>query len=413
MRFDEFKLDEQLMEGLEAMNFVNATPIQSAAIPTIIDGQDLIACAQTGTGKTAAFLLPLIHNLLTQSQQSDAVNAIIMSPTRELAQQIDQQLEGLAYFVPVTSIPIYGGTNAEAWDTQRKALQSGADVVIATPGRLISHLNLSEIDLSQVKYFILDEADRMLDMGFYDDIMQIVNRLPKERQTLLFSATMPQAIRKLANSILKPTKKEIHLAISKPPETIMQTAYICHEQQKLGIVKHLFIENTSTKSILFSGKKQRVKELTKTLHQMGIKVAAMHSDLAQTEREQIMLDFKNNHIKMLVATDIVSRGIDIDDIDLVINYEVPYDVEDYVHRIGRTARAGDEGMAITLVAPTEQARFKQIEDFIDKEIFKIPIPPELGEAPAYQPTDKSHKKKHFNKRGHNNSRKRRQYHKKQ
>lgn len=405
MRFDEFKLNKQLMEGLETMNFVEATPIQSEAIPSIIKGEDLIACAQTGTGKTAAFLLPLIHNLLTQPHQSDAVNAIIMSPTRELAQQIDQQLEGLAYFVPITSIPIYGGTNAEAWDTQRKALQSGADVVIATPGRLISHLNLSEIDLSQVKYFILDEADRMLDMGFYDDIMQIVSRLPKDRQTILFSATMPQAIRKLANNILNPTKKEIHLAISKPPETIMQTAYVCYEHQKIGIIKHLFTENTTTKTILFSGKKQRVKELTKTLHQMGIKVAAMHSDLEQKERENILLDFKNNRIEMLVATDIVSRGIDIDDIDLVINFEVPYDVEDYVHRIGRTARAGDEGMSITLVALDEQIRLKQIEKFIDKEIFKIPIPTELGETPPYNPTIPQKKKSKYKRRKNQHNKK--------
>ncbi len=384
MRFDELPLCDAVLDGLDAMNFTEMTPVQEHAIPVILEKKDLIACAQTGTGKTAAFLLPLINNLYTEPRAENAVNAIIMSPTRELAQQIDQQMEGFSYFLPISSVPVYGGGEATDWDIQRRGLQKGADVVIATPGRLISHLNLSEIDLSHVKYFILDEADRMLDMGFFDDIMTIVNRLPKERQTIMFSATMPPKIRELAKTILK-NPEEVKIAISRPPETIMQTAYICEEGQKNAIILHLFKEKTPNKVILFCGSKIKVKELTRTLRKMGLSVGEMHSDLDQKGRDEIMHEFKNNRVKMLIATDIVSRGIDIDDITLVINYDVPYEVEDYVHRIGRTARAGDEGMSITLVGREEQYRFKQIEDFLEKEIYKIPLPPELGEAPEYNP----------------------------
>lgn len=384
MNFDELPLCDAVLDGLSAMNFTEMTPIQEQAIPLILEKRDIIACAQTGTGKTAAFLLPLINNLYSEPHTEHAVNAIVMAPTRELAQQIDQQMEGFSYFVSVSSVAVYGGNDAQAWDVQRKGLQTGADVVIATPGRLISHLNLSEIDLSHVRYFILDEADRMLDMGFYEDIMSIVKRLPKERQTIMFSATMPPKIRQLAKTILH-NPAEIKIAIARPPESIMQTAYICEEGQKIGIIKHLFAENTPNKVILFCGSKIKVKELTKTLHKMGLKVGEMHSDLEQKERDAIMHEFKNNRVNMLIATDIVSRGIDIDDITLVINYDVPYDVEDYVHRIGRTARAGDTGMSITLVGREEQLRFKQIEDFLEKEIYKIPLPVELGEAPEYNP----------------------------
>ncbi len=397
MRFDELPLCDAVLDGLDAMNFTEMTPVQEFSIPVILDKKDLIACAQTGTGKTAAFLLPLINNLYTQSRADNAVNAIIMSPTRELAQQIDQQMEGFSYFVPVSSVAVYGGGEAADWEIQRRGLQKGADVVIATPGRLISHLNLSEIDLSHVKYFILDEADRMLDMGFFDDIMTIVNRLPKDRQTIMFSATMPPKIRQLAKTILR-NPEEIKIAISRPPETIMQTAYICEEGQKNNIIRHLFSDNTPNKVILFSGSKIKVKELTRALRKMGLSVGEMHSDLEQKEREAIMHEFKNNRVNMLIATDIVSRGIDIDDITLVINYDVPYEVEDYVHRIGRTARAGDEGMSITLVGPEEQYRFKQIEDFLEKEIYKIPLPEEIGEAPEYDPLANRKKKRRPMKR---------------
>jgi superfamily II DNA/RNA helicase len=384
MRFDELPLCDAVLDGLQAMNFKEATPVQAETIPVILQKRDVIACAQTGTGKTAAFILPLLHNLQAEPLAVDKVNAIIMAPTRELAQQIDQQMEGFSYFTSFSSVAVYGGNDASAWDTQRRGLQNGADVVIATPGRLLSHINLYDIDFSQVKYFILDEADRMLDMGFFDDIMQVVNRLPKDRQTIMFSATMPPKIRLLAKTILN-NPVEVKIAVSKPPESIMQTAYICYEAQKQAIIRHLFVDQEATKVIIFSGSKIKVKELFKTFRQMGLSVGEMHSDLDQAQRDHIMHEFKNNRVSILVATDIVSRGIDIDDISLVINYDVPHDAEDYVHRIGRTARASAKGMSITFVSEEEQYKFKQIEDFLEKDIYKIPMPAELGEAPEYKP----------------------------
>ena len=384
MKFDELPLCNAVLDGLQAMNFTEATPVQAETIPVILQKRDVIACAQTGTGKTAAFILPLLHNLQSEPHAEDKVNAIIMAPTRELAQQIDQQMEGFSYFTSFSSVAVYGGNDSQAWDVQRRGLQKGADVVIATPGRLLSHINLYDIDFSNVKYFILDEADRMLDMGFYDDIMLVVNRLQKKRQTIMFSATMPPKIRLLAKTILN-NPVEVKIAISKPPESIMQTAYICYEAQKQGIIRHLFVEQEATKVIIFSGSKLKVKELFKTFRQMGLSVGEMHSDLDQAQRDHIMHEFKNNRVNILVATDIVSRGIDIDDISLVINYDVPHDAEDYVHRIGRTARASAKGMSITFVSEEEQYKFKQIETFLDKDIYKIPMPVELGETPEYNP----------------------------
>ncbi len=384
MLFTELPLCDSILEGLAAMNFKEATPVQEQAIPVILDKKDVIACAQTGTGKTAAFLLPLLDNLQNDNHDVNKVNAIIMAPTRELAQQIDQMMEGFSYFTPFSSVAVYGGNDAEAWDVQKRGLLSGADVVIATPGRLLSHINLYNIDFSGVKYFILDEADRMLDMGFYDDIMKIENLLPKKRQTIMFSATMPPKIQQLAKTILR-DPKEITIAIARPPETILQSAYICHEAQKIGIVKQLFKEKKPNKVLLFSGSKMKVKEITKVLRRMGVNADEMHSDLDQSQREHVMHEFRNERVNILVATDIVARGIDIDDISLVINFDVPYDAEDYVHRIGRTARAGDSGMAITFVSPDEQYRFSLIEKFLDKKIYQIPVPAELGEAPEYNP----------------------------
>lgn len=388
MQFTELSLCNTLQEGLEAMNFTEMTPVQELAIPVILEKKDVIACAQTGTGKTAAFLLPLLNNLQSEPHEENKVNAIIMAPTRELAQQIDQQMEGFSYFTPFSSVAVYGGNDGEAWDVQKRGLLSGADVVIATPGRLLSHINLYNIDFSGVKYFILDEADRMLDMGFFDDIMKIANLLPKERQTVMFSATMPPKIQQLAKTILR-DPEEITIAISRPPETILQSAYICYDAQKMGILKQLFKDKKPNKVILFSGSKQKVKDIARTLHKMGLSAGEMHSDLDQMQRNHVMHEFKNERVDILVATDIVARGIDIDDITLVINYDVPYDAEDYVHRIGRTARAGDTGMAITFVSPGEQYRFSLIEKFLQKEIYRIPVPADLGEAPEYNPTRES------------------------
>ena len=385
MRFDELNLGDEVLDGLDAMNFIETTPVQAATIPPILEGRDVIACAQTGTGKTAAYLLPILDRLSAGEFASDVVNAVIMAPTRELAQQIDQQVEGFSYFMPVSAVAIYGGTDGVAWEQQRRGMAMGADIVIATPGRLISHLNLGSADLSHVSYFVLDEADRMLDMGFFDVIMQIYKQLPSSCQTVMFSATMPPKIRKLAASILR-DPIEVEIAISRPPESIMQSAYICYEAQKLPILRKLFEQSAPKRTIIFASAKLKVRELTSTLRKMGFNVADMHSDLEQSQREQVMRDFKNGYVDVLVATDIVARGIDIDNIRVVINYDIPHDPEDYVHRIGRTARGTNgEGLAITFVSEEEQSDFHKIETFLGKSVYKLPVDPEFGEVPAYEP----------------------------
>lgn len=382
MKFSELQLNANVLEALDAMRFDECTPIQEQAIPIILEGKDLIAVAQTGTGKTAAFLLPVLDKLSEGNHAQDAINCIIMSPTRELAQQIDQQMEGFSYFMPVSSVAVYGGNDGSLFEQQKRGLTLGADVVIATPGRLIAHINLGYVNLSKVSYFILDEADRMLDMGFYEDIMQIAKYLPKERQTIMFSATMPSKIQQLAKTILR-DPSEIKLSVSKPAEKIIQAAYVCYENQKLGIIRALFEENVPERVIIFASSKIKVKEVTKALKMMKLNVGEMHSDLEQAQREEAMYEFKTGRINILVATDIVARGIDIDDIRLVINFDVPHDSEDYVHRIGRTARANSDGVAITFISEKEQGNFRNIESFLEKEIYKIPVPEVLGSAPEY------------------------------
>ena len=412
MKFSELQLNANVLEALDAMRFDECTPIQEQAIPIILEGKDLIAVAQTGTGKTAAFLLPVLNKLSEGKHPEDAINCVIMSPPRELAQQIDQQMEGFSYFMPVSSVAVYGGNDGILFEQQKKGLTLGADVVIATPGRLIAHLSLGYVDLSKVSYFILDEADRMLDMGFYEDIMQIAKYLPKERQTIMFSATMPAKIQQLANTILN-NPSEIKLAVSKPAEKIIQAAYVCYENQKLGIIRSLFMDEVPERVIVFASSKIKVKEVAKALKSMKLNVGEMHSDLEQAQRETVMHEFKAGRINILVATDIVARGIDIDDIRLVINFDVPHDSEDYVHRIGRTARANNDGVALTFISEKEQSNFKSIENFLEKEIYKIPIPEELGEAPEYKPRPFSkgkggnYKRKDFRgKRNNNNGGKR-------
>ena len=324
MRFDELDLEEAVLDGLDAMNFLETTPVQELTIPVILEGKDIIACAQTGTGKTAAYVLPVINELSKGLHPANAINAIIMAPTRELAQQIDQQIEGFTYFVPVSAVAVYGGTDGIAWEQQKRGMEMGADIVIATPGRLLSHIKLGTVDLSQVSFFVLDEADRMLDMGFYDDIMQVYKLLPATCQTIMFSATMPPKIRTLAQTILK-NPEEVKIAISRPPETIMQTAYVCYDMQKLRILEDLFSKSRPQRVIIFSSSKMKVKELASTLKRMKFNVAAMHSDLEQSQREEVMKEFKNGRIDILVATDVVSRGIDINDIKLVINIYIHHD----------------------------------------------------------------------------------------
>lgn len=385
MRFDELDLEDAVLDGLDAMNFLETTPVQELTIPVILSGKDIIACAQTGTGKTAAYVLPVINELSKGLHPSHAINAVIMAPTRELAQQIDQQIEGFTYFIPVSAVAVYGGTDGIAWEQQKRGMEMGADIVIATPGRLLSHIKMGTVNLSEVSFFILDEADRMLDMGFYDDIMQIYKLLPQNCQTIMFSATMPPKIRTLAQNILK-NPEEIQIAISRPPESIMQTAYVCHDTQKLPILEDLFTKSRPQRVIIFSSSKMKVKELSSTLRRLKFNVAAMHSDLEQVQREEVMKEFKNGHIDILVATDVVSRGIDINDIRLVVNFDIPHDPEDYVHRIGRTARGTNgEGLAITFISTEEQVQFKHIEEFLNKEVYKIPIDPIFGEVPRYEP----------------------------
>ena len=383
MYFDELPLADEVLDALWDMHFDECTPVQEHTIPVILEGRDVISCAQTGTGKTAAFILPLLTNLLYDNHDPNKLNAIIMAPTRELAQQIDQQMEGFGFYVPFSSVAIYGGNDGGAWGTQSTGLQKGADIVIATPGRLLSLMNIYNIDFSGVKYFILDEADRMLDMGFYDDIMAVVNRLPKDRQTIMFSATMPANIRKMAKAIMN-NPAEVQIAVSRPPESIRQMAVDIFEAQKTTFIVQKFRSSGDQelkKVIVFVGKKQRVKELTRALRANHIDARAMHSDLEQKERDEVMLDFRNNKVDVLVATDIVSRGIDVDDIPLVINYDVPRDAEDYVHRIGRTARAENKGEALTLVSPEDKHFFNKIERFLQKSIERLPLPSSLGAAP--------------------------------
>lgn len=394
MKFSELNLDESVLQALDAMNFVECTPVQEHTIPVILEGHDLIGVAQTGTGKTAAYLLPILNQLNKGTYPADAINCIVMAPTRELAQQIDQQMEGFSYFMPASSVAVYGGNDGIRFEQEKRGLTLGADVVIATPGRLISHLSLGYVDLSKVSFFILDEADRMLDMGFYDDIMQIVKFLPQKRQTIMFSATMPTKIQQLAQTILH-EPVEVKLAVSKPADKIIQTAYVCYENQKLGIIQSLFQDQAPERVIVFASSKLKVKEVTQAFMRMKLNVGEMHSDLEQAQRDQIMREFKSGRIHILVATDIVSRGIDIDDIRLVINYDVPHDCEDYVHRIGRTARANHDGCAITFVSEKDQTSFKAIEDFLEKRIYKIPVPEELGEAPEYAPKVSSRGKKRY------------------
>ncbi len=378
MRFDELDLSDDILDALDAMRFDNCTPIQEQSIPLVLEGRDIIAVAQTGTGKTAAYLLPVI-DMLADKPTSDRVSCIVMAPTRELAQQIDRQMEGFSYYIPVTSTAIYGGTDGATFAAQQRAIKEGADVVIATPGRLLAHMQMGYVDLSGVEYFILDEADRMLDMGFYDDIMQIVKHLPTERQTLMFSATMPPKIKKLAKDILS-NPAEVKIAVSRPAEKIEQSAYMCGEGQKTALLEHLLRNVRSQRVIVFAASKLKVKDLARTLRRHGLKVGEMHSDLEQQQRDDVMLGFKAGRIDVLVATDIVQRGIDIEDISMVVNYDVPRCAEDYVHRVGRTARANAGGMAVTLVSDRDGVKFRQIERFLKKEIRKDPLPETVGKA---------------------------------
>lgn len=380
MLFTDLDLNDDVLDALYDMRFDECTPIQQQCIPHLLEGRDLIGIAQTGTGKTAAYLLPLLTLLRRNPHPSDAVNCLVMAPTRELARQIDQALEGFGYYMDINGVAVYGGNDGVRYEQERKSLMSGADIVIATPGRLITHLNLGTLDLSRTTHLVLDEADRMLDMGFSEDIMKIVENLPAQRQTILFSATMPDKIADLARDIMH-DPVEIRVAVSKPAAKIAQSVYVCREKDKTAIIKHLFSEQKPERVILFASSKQKVKDLNIELRRLGYNVAAMHSDLEQKQRDEVMLDFKARRVDVLVATDIVARGIDIDDITLVINYDAPRDAEDYVHRIGRTARAGRDGRAVTLVGERDRLALASIEKLLEEKIPRAELPEGL-EAPA-------------------------------
>ena len=404
MTFEETNLNDNILDALYDMHFEEMTPIQERCIPHILDGRDVLGVAQTGTGKTAAYLLPILSMLDDGDYPEDAINCVVMAPTRELAQQIDQAMEGFSYYLPdVSSIAVYGGNDGGRFDQELKSLRGGAPVVIATPGRLLSHLKVGNLNLARTSFFVLDEADRMLDMGFIDDIMQITKLLPHDCQKVMFSATMPAKVRELAVSLLH-NPIEVKLKVSRPADKIKQQAYVCYDPQKLLIIDHLFQAGDLQRVIIFCGKKDRVKDIARQSRRLKINCAPMHSDLTQQERDEVMYRFKAGQVDVLVATDIVSRGIDIDDIRIVINFDVPHDAEDYVHRIGRTARADRDGQAITFISDRDIRRFKQIEQFLGKEVEKLPLPQDVGEGPEYKAApssgnDKRHR--HRSKGGHN------------
>ena len=412
MKFSEFNLDPQLLDGIDAIGFEDATPVQELAIPVIMQGKDLIASAQTGTGKTAAFLLPIINKII-HSNQEGFIKALIVVPTRELAVQIDQQMEGLSYFTPVRSIAVYGGSDGATFVREKQALSEGADIIICTPGRMIAHLNMGYVKLSKLETLILDEADRMLDMGFNDDIMKIISHLPNERQTLLFSATMPNKIRELARKVLQ-NPEEINISPSKPAENVQQAAFVLYENQKVELVKHILNLKQLKSVIIFCSTKVAAKELNKELKKLNFNVDDIHSDLEQDQRKETLSKFKNRTLNILVATDILARGIDVEDIDLVINYDVPNSAEDYVHRVGRTARAQSKGVAITFIGEKDQGDFADIEEFLGKSVPKGRLPEHLGEAPVYDPKSKSRGSKSFKfrKKGKSNKNRSKSYKKK-
>lgn len=394
MKFTEFGLAPLLEEGLDSMGYLDATPIQEQAIPVILQDKDLIACAQTGTGKTASYLLPILHKI--EVRKSEHVNTLILAPTRELALQIDQQIMGLAYFTGATSIAVYGGGDGMGYEQQKRAIREGVNIIVATPGRLIAHMTSGKFDFSKLEHLILDEADRMLDMGFYEDILRIISYLPAKRQNLLFSATMPPKIRSLAKQILHdPT--EINIAISKPSDGIKQQAYLVYDEQKTELIKTILSDDSYSSVIIFASKKEIVKRLTHELQKKGIAAEAFHSDLEQTQREEVMNKFKGKRLSVLVGTDVISRGIDVVGISLVINYDVPPDPEDYVHRVGRTARAATTGTAITFINTKDQNRFGRIEALIGNEIEKVPLPEGFSEGPVYDPKSRPAKKR-FNRK---------------
>jgi ATP-dependent RNA helicase RhlE len=394
--FNNFDLHEDILSGITSLGFKSPTPIQEQTLPIVLANKDLIGCAQTGTGKTGAFLIPILSKIA--KNKTGKVNTLIIVPTRELAVQIDQQAEGMAYFAGISTYSIYGGGTGQSFDQEKKALIEGADIIIATPGRLIMHLNQNYVDFSSVEHLILDEADRMLDMGFQEALTKIIGHIPKKRQTLMFSATMPARIRQLASSILN-NPEQINIAISRPAEKITQSAYMVYEEQKPGLFVHLIEELNPKSTIVFTSSRQKVKDILRELKRLKTKAKGISSDLDQKEREDVLMEFRARQLPILVATDVLSRGIDIEGIDLVVNYDAPAEPEDYIHRIGRTARAEAKGQAITFITPKDQNRFRRIEKLMEMSIDKPNAPEFLGSVPEYSTEyKKSNTKKNFKKK---------------
>ncbi|MFN0275748.1 MAG: DEAD/DEAH box helicase [Chitinophagales bacterium] len=391
MKFEEFGFGESLNEGLQSMGFTDPTPIQQQAIPVILHNKDLIACAQTGTGKTAAYLLPVIDKIIKKGHGS--INTLIIVPTRELAMQIDEAIQAFTYFTSVSSIPVYGGNDGILFEQEKRSFKEGVDIIVATPGRLLSHITQGYVNFNTLQHLVLDEADRMLDMGFHDDIMRIISFLPVHRNTLMFSATMPPKIRTLAKKLLK-DPEQINIALSKPAEGVMQAAYVLYDEQKIPLLRTLLNGKQIDSILIFSSTKEKVKQLERELLRHKYNVAAIHSDLDQKQRNEVLRHFSNKQLQILVATDILSRGIDIDSIGLVVNYDVPGDAEDYIHRVGRTARAESTGVAITFINPLDQHKFRKIEDLIGNEVKKVSLPSELGSGPEYNPARKQQRTFH-------------------
>jgi superfamily II DNA/RNA helicase len=401
MTFEELGLNDELLDAIDYMGFENATEIQERAIPVILDNKDLLACAQTGTGKTAAFILPVLHQMV--EDRAKGINTIVIVPTRELAKQIDQQIQGFSYFLDLHSQTIYGGGSSD-WETQKRALTGGVEIIVATPGKFIAHLNMGYVELDSVRHLILDEADRMLDMGFVDDIMKIISYLPKNRQTLMFSATMPPKIRKLAEKIMD-EPGEITLALSKPAEGVLQGAYLVYSEKKIALINHLITDKPDYSSILiFSSTKKNVTEIVRSLKRNGFDAEGISSDFDQAQREAVLSKFRAKRIRILVATDVLSRGIDIKDISLVINYDVPSNAEDYVHRVGRTARAKTTGVALTFVNQRDMQDFADIEKLIERQVLKLPLPAHLGEGPKWM--EKQRGKSNFRKKNYGRKKRR-------
>lgn len=392
MKFTELNLNESVLEAISYMGFENTTPIQEKAIPVILNNRDLIACAQTGTGKTGAFVLPILNKLV--GKEDNNIDTLIVVPTRELAVQIEQQIQGLSYFLSVGSKSVYGGGTGKDFDQEKDALQNGTDIIVATPGKLLSHLKMGYVNFKHVKHLILDEADRMLDMGFIDDLTKIISYLPKKHQTLLFSATMAPSITKLAETILTNPEK-ISLSIAKPASGVKQSVYLAHDDQKVKVLAHIIKERKEYDSIIvFTSTKSKVSEIVRSLGRTGLPAKGISSNLEQAQREEVLRGFRSKRIRILVATDVMSRGIDIKEINMVVNYDVPHDAADYVHRVGRTARANTKGEAFTLVNSKDMFRFRKIEELIEASIPKMHPPEEIGNGPEW-----SDKKPKHNGRG--------------